>query len=138
MVQVAESSNVEAKSNVSPKLYRFFRVFLRTIPMLMAGLYLGNTVLSFFNIDISLFSYLAGIGLIPWLFILISSYLFKFCEYHRMFLWYILINNIICWTDEEIGIPLDNWNYLVLHVITAGLFIFFILIVFMKIKIKLF
>lgn len=93
----------------------------------MAGLYLCNTVLSYFDIDISAFSYLAGVGIIPWIFILTASYLFKFCKYHRMFLWYILVNNLICWTDNEFSLPVSNWDYLVLHVIVAGIFLFVIL-----------
>lgn len=120
-------TNQEGASRVNVKLYRIFKVFLKTIPMIMAVLYLGNTILSFFDIDISLFSYLAGVGLIPWLFILRASYLFGFCTYHRMFLWYILANNLICWTDEEFGLPISNWNFLMLHIIIAGIFMFLVL-----------
>lgn len=121
------SSNQEVSSRINVRLYRTFKIFLKTIPMLMAVLYLGNTILSFFDIDSSLFSYLTGVGLIPWLFIMVSSYLFGFCEYHRMFLWYIMANNLICWTDEEFELPISNWNYLVLHIIVAGIFLFVIL-----------
>ena len=127
MAAEVKSTSVVESSRVNPRTYKFFRIFLKTIPMLMAGLYLGNTVLSFFDIDISLFSYLTGVGLVPWLFIMVSSYLFKFCEYHRMFLWYIMANNLICWTDEEFGLPISNWNFFVLHVIVAGFFLFLVL-----------
>jgi hypothetical protein len=126
-VEEERSSSLEASSRINVRLYRVFKVFLKTIPMLMTVLYLGNTVLSFFDIDISLFSYLTGVGFIPWLFIMVSSYLFGFCEYHRMFLWYILTNNLICWTDEEFGLPISNWNFLVLHIIVAGIFLFLVL-----------
>lgn len=125
--QKAIPSNVEESSSLSNYKYKLFLGFLKVLPIIMAGLYLCNTILSYFDVDLSLFSYLAGVGIIPWLFILISSYLFKFCEYHRMFLWYIIVNNIICWVDEEFGLPISDRGYFVLHIIVAGLFLFLVL-----------
>lgn len=95
--------------------------------MIMAGLYLLNTILSYFDIDYSIISYLAGIGLIPWVFILLASYTLRFCEYHRMFLWYILVNNIVCLIDDNYGLPISDRGYLVLHFIVAGIFLFLVL-----------
>ena len=106
---------------------KLFLGFLKILPMVLAGLYLVNTVLSYFYIDYEIISYLAGIGFIPWLFILMASYRLHFCEYHRMFLWYIFVNNGICWIDSQYKLPISNWDYLVLHIIIAGIFLFFIL-----------
>jgi hypothetical protein len=108
-------------------LHKFFLVFLKIIPMVMAGLYLLNTVLSYFNIDYSAISYLTGLGLIPWLFILVASYALKFCTYHRLFLWYIVANDVVCWTDYNFELPVSDRGYLLLHFIVAGLFLFLIL-----------
>lgn len=119
--------DVEANSNLSNYKYKLFLVFLKVLPMVLAGLYLLNTVLSTFDIDWPIFSYLAGVGLIPWIFIFIASYLFRFCEYHRMFLWYIMANNIICWSDQEFYLPISNWSFFMLHIIVAGLFLFLVL-----------
>ena len=122
----ATPSNVEASLS-SKTLYRLFLGFLKIIPMTMAGLFLLNTVLSYFGIDYSIISYLAGVGLIPWLFIMLASYTLRFCEYHRMFLWYIIVNNIVCWIDDNYGLPVSDRGYLVLHFIVAGLFLFLVL-----------
>lgn len=127
MMKEAKSTNVVESSRVSKNLHKVWLFFLKIIPMVMAGLYLLNTVLSYFNIDFTIFSYLAGIGFIPWLFLLLSSYLFHFCEYHRMFLYYIAVNNVICWIDYTYCLPITDWNYLVLHIIVVGLFLFIIL-----------
>jgi hypothetical protein len=108
-------------------LYKLFLGFLKVIPMMMAGLFLLNIVLSYFDIDYSIISYLTGVGLIPWLFILVASYTLRFCEYHRMFLWYILLNNIICWIDNNYKLPVSDRGYVVLHFILAGVFLFVIL-----------
>lgn len=118
---------VEVKSRL--RVNRVIRVkrLLKVLPMLMAGLYFLNTVLSYFDLDYSIISYLAGVGLIPLVFIFLASYMFNFCNYHRMFLWYIVANDIICWADYNFELPISNWDYLMLHVMTAGAFMFFIL-----------
>ena len=125
-------TSVEEKSRNRIQ-YKLFLIFLKIVPMVMAGLYLLNTVLSYLDIDYSIISYLTGVGFIPWLFILIASYTLKFCEYHRMFLWYIIVNDIICWIDDNYTIPISNRDYLSLHFIIAGIFLFFILYLHQKI-----
>ena len=104
---------------------KLFVGYLKILPMLVAGLYLLNTALSYFDIDWPVISYLANFFL--WLFVMMASYRLRFCEYHRMFLWYIFANNIICIADTEIGLPISNWSYFVLHIIVAGIFLFLVL-----------
>lgn len=127
-------TNAEESSSLSNYKYKLFLGFLKILPILMAGLFLLNTILSYFDIDWPVISYIASVGLIPWLFILVSSYLFKFCEYHRMFLWYIMVNNIICWIDEEYGLPVSDRSYFILHIIIAGIFLFLVLYYHQKCK----
>ena len=120
-------TNVEERSSLSNYKHKLFLGFLKVLPMVMAGLYLINTILSYFDIDWTIFSYLTGVGVIPWLFILVASCIFKFCEYHRMFLWYIMVNNILCWIDGEFGLPISDRGFFVLHVTVAGIFLFLVL-----------
>ena len=118
--------NVEENSRLSEyHKSKLFVGYLKILPMLVAGLYLLNTALSYFDIDWPVISYLANFFL--WLFVMMASYRLKFCEYHRMFLWYIFANNIICIADTEIGLPISNWSYFVLHIIVAGIFLFLVL-----------
>lgn len=130
-----ENTAVEGNSNLSEyHKSKLFLGFLKILPMLMAALYLINTVLSYFYIESRTFSYLSSLGVIPWAFIMAASYRLKFCEYHRMFLWYILVNNLICWVDERYTLPIDNWNYFLLHIIIAGIFLFLVLYFHQKCK----
>ena len=123
-----EDTAVEEKSSLSEyHKSKLFLGFLKVLPMLMAAMYLANTILSYFYIECRTFSYLSSLGIIPWAFIMMSSYRLHFCEYHRMFLWYILANNLICWTDEKYTLPIGNWEYFLMHIIIAGIFLFFIL-----------
>ncbi len=54
----------------------------------------------------------------------ISSIVYKFCKYHRMFIHYILTHKIVATIDMYIGIPLDDSNLLILYLIIAGIFAF--------------
>ena len=126
--------NAEENSSLSSYKHKLFLGFLKILPMVIAGLFLLNTVLSTFDIDLPILSYIASVGIIPWLFIMLASYIFRFCTYHRMFLWYVLANNIICWTDQEFHLPISNWNYFVLHIIIAGIFLFLVLYYHQKCK----
>ena len=122
-----EDLTVVENSRISNHKYKLFLGLLKILPMLLAGLFLLNTILSYFYIDLTIISYLASVGFFPWLFIMIASYLFHFCEYHRMFLWYIMANNILCWADYEYTLPISNRDYFLIHIIIAGLFLFLVL-----------
>lgn len=128
---------VEEKSKLSNyHQHKLFLGFLKILPMVIAGLFLLNTVLSYFYIDLTIISYLASVGIIPWLFILMASYALKFCEYHRVFLWYILANNILCWADYEYTLPISNRNLFLIHIIVAGVFLFMALYLHQKCRRK--
>ena len=123
-----------SKSNTSYNrtLYKIQLILLKIIPMLLAGCYLLDTILSYFYIDTPLFSILGGVSVFPLIFLYTSSYVFKFCEYHRMFLHYIVVNDILSWIDYSYKLPIDNFEYLILHIIIAGIFLFIILYLKMK------
>lgn len=125
MAVVVKSTSVEVNSRVNRKNVVSTKRYLKILPMMMAGLYLTNTILSSWNIDYSILSYAAH--LLGWYLILKASYLFGFCTYHRMFLWYMLVNDVICITDYEFGLPISEWNLFVLHIIVAGIFMFLVL-----------
>lgn len=100
--------------------------------MVIALAYLVNTVSSYFEVDIPILSSIAGMSLIPLVFMYVSSYVFKFCEYHRMFLHYIAISDIINIYDWYIGIDISNRNLFIIHVIIAGISLFIILYLYVK------
>lgn len=121
---------MEVKPSV--KLYKIELYLLKIIPMLLALINFINIVLSFNDIDIPLLSYIGGISFIPLVFLYISSYVFKFCEYHRMFLHYVVICNLINIYDYYIGIPITNKSLLILHLIIAGICLIIILYLYVK------
>lgn len=95
--------------------------------MLLALVSLLNSTLSYFGIDIVLFSYIGCTSLLSLSFIYLASYCFGFCEYHRMFLHYVVINDALSIYDYHIGIPISNVELFLIHIMLAGVVLFIIL-----------
>lgn len=102
-------------------LYKYLLIILRWIPMLLAICAVTVNIFAYFDISVWIFSILGGVSIIPLIFIFISSYAFKFCKYHRIPLYYVVINIILSVIDTSIGIPLDDLQYLYLTLIFFGL-----------------
>lgn len=116
----------------SKTLYKVELGLLKVIPMILALTALLNSILSYFGIDLYILSYIGGVSIFTMLFLYLSSYVFKFCEYHRMFLHYIVSTWIINITDYYVGIPISDLEYLCLQMIIAGISLFIILYLYVK------
>ena len=76
-------------------LKKLLILFLKVIPMMLAGLAFINTVLAYFEIYPEWLAYIGGTSVLTLMFLYLASYVFKFCEYHRMFLHYVVACNTI-------------------------------------------
>lgn len=112
---------------VDKPLYKIEIGLLRIIPMIIAALYLLNTILSYLGMDLPVLSLIGGLSILPLLFLYVSSFVFKFCLYHRMFLYYIVVCDFISYVDYYIGLPFTDGTLLKINVTVAGLFLFIIL-----------
>ena len=113
--------------SVNKRLYKLELYSAKVVPMLMAGITLANTVLSYLGIQLVCLSYIGGISLLVLIRFYITSYTYRFCSYHRMFLHYILISNSVALYDYHVGIPLSDVNLFALNMIIAGVSLFIIL-----------
>ena len=116
----------------SKTLYKIELGLLKVIRMILALTALLNSVLSHFGIDLYILSYIGGVSIFTMLFLYLSSYVFKFCEYHRMFLHYIVSTWIINIIDYYVGIPISDLEYLCLQMIIAGISLFIILYLYVR------
>ena len=123
---------VENYQSLNKALYKIELFIIKIIPYLLAIFYLLNTTLSYFYVDVPLLSYIAGISLFPWLFLYISSFVFRFCIYHRLPLYYILINWLITILDYYLDFTKYYETTVLIDFITAGITI--LLIVYFKYK----
>lgn len=121
---------MDAEGNLNKVLYKLILYSVKVIPMLISGIYLLNTVLSYCNIDLPLFSYIVQFLFIG--FFYIASYAFKFCAWHRMFIHYITLVLVLNIIDYHIGIPLSDRNILAAYLIIS--IVFLIITVILKFK----
>lgn len=120
---------VNLKNKVLHKIQLYI---VKVIPMVMAFTCLLNTILSYYNIDLEFLSYVGSCSILMVVYLYISSYVFRFCEYHRMFLHYIVLNTAINTYDMYIGVPLSDRGIFTLYLSIAGIFLFIILYLYVK------
>ncbi len=115
-------------------MYKLELLCVKYIPILIALIVLINAILSYFNIYLDILNYIAGTSFLTLIPMYISSYAYKFCEYHRMFIHYILTHKIVLTVDLYIGIPIPDLTLLGMNLIVAGIFMFLILYLHQKCK----
>ena len=112
--------------------YKLLIIVLKFIPILTALCYMSSTIFNYFGYNIEPLSNIGGMSLLTWLFIYLASIVFNFCSYHRVFLWYIFIDDIFNIIDYYITIPISTDNILMLHNIFIGITLFTVLILYVK------
>ena len=112
--------------------YKLLIIVLKFIPILTALCYMSSTIFNYFGYNIEPLSNFGGMSLLTWLFIYLASIVFNFCAYHRMFLWYIFIDDLFNIIDYYITIPISTDSILMLHNILIGITLFTVLILYVK------
>lgn len=110
---------MEAKLQSS--LHKILLHWIKIIPMVIAVLSFTDTILSYLEIEGNTISYI--VALLVWLFLYLCSFSFHFCRWHRMFLYYILVECVINWYDYEFIIPLSLRPMIAIQLILAIIFI---------------
>lgn len=100
--------------------------------MTIALCQLLNTGLSYFGIDLPALSFFAGTSFLSLTLLYLVSYAFGFCAYHRMFLHYTVADNLLCIYDYYCDIPMAIRTLLLMHFILAGVFLFIILLLYVR------
>lgn len=113
-------------------LYKILLILIKYIPIIVAAFYALNTLFAYLGLDIPAISNFTGMSLFSWIFMYVAAWVFQFCIYHRMFLYYILTTDIINVTDYYIVIPISNYKIIALHTIITGIFLFLILYFYVK------
>lgn len=122
----------EEKSVRNKVTHKILILVVKYIPMLISIFYILNTILCWVNIDTPVISNIAGVSLLTWIFLYLSSIVFQFCIYHRMFLYYILVTDLINIYDFYFGIPISTIQLLSIHSVIICILLF--LLLYMHIK----
>lgn len=112
--------------------YKLFLFTLKAIPYVIALFYILFTVGCYFGIELNVIGYIASCSILTWLFLYISSFVFKFCIYHRLPLYYILLNDILNTVDIYIHLPISTYSFFLLYVWLTGIFI--LLYIYLRVK----
>lgn len=112
--------------------YRLFLFTLKAIPYVIALFYIIFTIGCYFGVELNIIGYIVSCSILTWLFLYISSFIFKFCIYHRLPLYYIMLNDIINTIDTYIHLPISTYSFFLLYICLTGIFV--LLYVYLKVK----
>lgn len=113
-------------------LKKLLIISLRVIPMTLAGMAAINTIFTFIGLPTNWMHYVGGTSILTLTFLYLASYVFKFCEYHRMFLHYVVVCNTINTIDYYYGLPVGNEQFILLHLLLMFITMVIVLILFLK------
>ena len=113
-------------------MYKLELVCVKYTPMIISFFIIISILLSFIGIDMSLYGNLLGASLLSTIPMYISSYVYRFCAYHRMFIHYLVIVHLIDICDRLFIIPVSDYNLLVLYLSITGICLFIILYLYLK------
>ena len=102
--------------------HKFLIMTLRMLPVIMAAFYLlGNAGL---GVGLQVLFHYIGLVFAPLLFMYLASHVFKFCSYHRLFIYYVIIVELLNVVDWYFTIPYDNPIITIIHdIVTVLLFV---------------
>ena len=115
--------NVAEERKLSKYTYKLVLIILKYTPPILAIVDLLHTILSYYDIQADLLSFIGGVSIFSLLFIYTTSYAFQFCEKHRIPLHYVVCSNIIGLYDTYVGIPCSDKQLLCIYLILTGIFL---------------
>ena len=123
---------MEKEVNLNKVSYKLMLLVLKVLPILCSLGYSINIILSYFDIDITWIGYIIHVSLVPLIFIYISSIVFKFCAYYKVFIYYIGINEILNILDYNELLPISDKGLFILNLFIIALMLFILLYIHVK------
>ena len=110
-----------SKENINKNLYKLTIITLKFLPIVMASAFMISNIIHITIIQI--ICHIIGINVAQFLFIYLTSYAFKFCNYHRIFIHYLVLIETINVIDWYIGIPVSDKAMQITHIVISVVFI---------------
>lgn len=107
---------------MNKQLYKIEIWILKTLPFILSILMFLDFVFGCIGIACVPVAYLGSVSVIPWLFLFISSFVFKFCIWHRIPLYYIATSEIFNLVDYLFLPHISNHIILIIYSLMFGLF----------------
>lgn len=125
--KVVEERKPAEEKSINKRWYKVTLGLLKVIPMLLATCDALNTLTCLLGYNFIIFSFIGGVSFLTLAFLYLVSYVFRFCIYHRMFLHYVLINNILSTIEFTVGLPVDFLGLCCIFSVNFCVFLFLIL-----------
>lgn len=130
ILQTEEDMAVEER--LGKRSVKVFLSVIKYLPHLIMLLDWANTFLCTFGIQPIALSYIGGTSYLVLLFMLLVSWVFNFCSYHRVPIYYILVNNTLVLYDYYVGIPISNKGLLDINIVLIGATILIMTLLYVK------
>lgn len=101
-------------------LYKVFLIVLKVIPYLLAVCSIIYTFGNYWGVSLDVIGYFASCSIITWIFLYLSTFVFGFCSYHRIPLYYILSADILNVVDLYVGLPVDTHGLFLIYFVLLG------------------
>ena len=111
-----------------------FLIVIKYLPYAIMLLGMVRTFSCIFGKESVALTYIGGTSYLVILFMLLTSYVFDFCSYHRVPIYYILINDTLVLYDYYIGIPISNARLLDVNLVLVGATVLLMTILYCKEK----
>ena len=98
----------------------------------MAFSYLFNVYCAFVGIGLQVITHYVGLVIAPLVFMYLSSYVFNFCNYHRIFIHYIAVVEFLNITDWYFRIPISNDAICIVHFVITAIFLIIAIIMYIR------
>ena len=104
-------------------------IAVKLLPLILSLALFLDCIIGFFfpDFDLPLLDHFLSADFLSILLLFILSYTYKFCAYHQAFIWYLLVNRVLCCIDTIFNLPLSNEQIFALYMFISGFFLFLIL-----------
>ena len=114
-----EKLKLRKRSNI----YKLFIWWVKILPTTLVAFSLLNMLLCYNDIIVVAINYFAGVSFLCISLLYGLSYILQFCKWHRMFIHYLVVYNILSTIDVYIGIPVSDIQILLLYLLLLGVFL---------------
>jgi hypothetical protein len=112
---------------------------IKWVPALMAFALVANNNMAItktfpgeFGHALHCAAHVIGLVLLPVVMLYVVSFTFRFCNYHRMFIHYILVEELINTADWYYDIPVSDETMATIHAKITSVFLFLAIILFFR------
>jgi len=114
-------------------IHTFVIFVVRILPMIYSLVVILFYFSDYFDIKVPyIFDTIFGVNFLELILLWILSKVYKFCIYHRMFIYYLLLNKLLFAYDSTYGFPLSDIGLFRMLLFISGVFLFLTLWLYKK------